>query len=194
MTLHPVRSEKDSATLRTGGVYVALGSNTAFEINKDHHLEGARLFRSVLHELKRFDVQTLSTSNVWSSPAWPDPTQNEFKNAVVELDPGRLCAQDLMLLLLEVEARFGRVRTTNWGQRTLDLDLIDFRGEVIVEERQDGLVCPHLRAHERSFVLGPLKEIAPDWVHPVFLVHIDNLIPPAMSNWPAHVDSPLCLD
>ena len=185
MTLHPVRSEKDSATLRTGGVYVALGSNTAFEINKDHHLEGAGLFRSVLHELKRFDVQTLSTSNVWSSPAWPDPTQDEFKNAVVELDPGRRSAQDLMLLLHQLEEKFGRTRSKRWSSRTLDLDLIDFRGQVIVEEDADGLVCPHLRAHERAFVLAPLAEIAPDWTHPVLLLSIVELLQRAQKEWPA---------
>lgn len=194
MTLQPVESELGSNSHKTGGVYVALGSNTAFESKNGHRLEGAELFKSVLHELKGSNVQTLSTSTVWSSPAWPDPTLNEFKNVVVELDPGKLSAQDLMLLLLKVETRFGRIRSSRWGQRTLDLDLIDFRGQVIVEEREGGLVCPHLRMHERSFVLGPLGEIAPDWVHPVFMKAIEDYLPNALKDWPAHKGEPLIID
>lgn len=70
----------------------------------------------------------------------------------------------VMEALKDVEARFGRVRTTANAPRTLDLDLIALGRRVI--DRPD-LKLPHPRAHLRRFVMGPLAEIAPDWRHPV---------------------------
>lgn len=49
--------------------------------------------------------------------------------------------------------------------RVLDLDLIAWGDVVIADDR--GLTVPHPRAHERGFVMGPLAEINPDWVHPI---------------------------
>lgn len=83
-----------------------------------------------------------------------------------------------------IEAELGRVRQGRWGERTMDLDLIAASDQVIpnVEiwqqwhdldpKRQqeiapDQLIIPHPRMQDRSFVLGPLMDIAPDWVHPV---------------------------
>ena len=62
-----------------------------------------------------------------------------------------------------VEAEHGRVRTTHWGDRTLDLDLIDYGGQVSADAR---LVLPHPRAHERAFVLQPWLDVDPDAVLP----------------------------
>ena len=65
--------------------------------------------------------------------------------------------------LLRVEAAFGRERGAANDPRTLDLDLIAY-GRTVVDE--PGLTLPHPRAHERRFVMGPLSEVAPDWIHP----------------------------
>ena len=67
---------------------------------------------------------------------------------------------------MEIEIDFGRLRTTPNAARPLDLDIIDFDGRI--QQEPDGVVLPHPRLHERAFVLHPLSEIAPDWVHPVF--------------------------
>jgi 2-amino-4-hydroxy-6-hydroxymethyldihydropteridine diphosphokinase len=66
--------------------------------------------------------------------------------------------------LLEIEQLFGRVRREKWGPRTLDLDLI-FYDDLILETPE--LQIPHPRCRERTFVLLPLVEIAPDWRDPV---------------------------
>ena len=68
-----------------------------------------------------------------------------------------------MAALLEVEDAFGRRRGVANSPRTLDLDLIAF-GRVVSTD--DGLILPHPRAADRRFVMGPLADIAPDWVHP----------------------------
>ena len=172
---------------RAGGVYIALGSNKAFEDGDGARLEREDLFRSVLLALRQAGVATLAASGLWSSPAWPDPTLPEFANAVVEVDPQGRDAQALMLLLLQIEQRFGRDRSSRWGARTLDLDLIDFRGAVIVPDVEDSVICPHPRAHERSFVLAPLQQIAPDWRHPVLDAGIDELLIEANKAWPSKI-------
>jgi 2-amino-4-hydroxy-6-hydroxymethyldihydropteridine diphosphokinase len=85
--------------------------------------------------------------------------QPRFLNGVVALDT-TLPARALLELLLDVERRFGRSRegVPVQGPRTLDLDLLLYGGAEIDEP---GLQVPHPRLHERSFVLGPLAELAP---------------------------------
>ncbi|MDG2481791.1 MAG: 2-amino-4-hydroxy-6-hydroxymethyldihydropteridine diphosphokinase, partial [Alphaproteobacteria bacterium] len=67
----------------------------------------------------------------------------------------------------------GRVRRERWEARVVDLDLLDYRGMV-----HDGPapVLPHPRVHERSFVLLPLRDLAPDWCDPVSGTTIETLI------------------
>jgi 2-amino-4-hydroxy-6-hydroxymethyldihydropteridine diphosphokinase len=69
----------------------------------------------------------------------------------------------LLDALQAIEAEHGRVRTTHWGDRTLDLDLIDYGGQVSADAR---LVLPHARAHERAFVLQPWLDVDPEAVLP----------------------------
>ena len=85
-----------------------------------------------------------------------------FVNAVVlcETQSG---PDELTAILRQTEERFGRIRTLRWGPRTLDLDLLAYGDEEIV---WPWLFVPHPRLHERLFVLVPLVEIAPRWVHP----------------------------
>ena len=103
-------------------------------------------------------------SAFYRTPAWGKTDQPAFLNAVVELRT-RMPAQVLLESLLEIEARFGRVRSEaeRWGPRVIDLDLLAYGDEVI---DQPGLTLPHPRLHERAFVLVPLAEIAPGLVIP----------------------------
>jgi len=72
---------------------------------------------------------------------------------------------ELLEQLLRIEtAVFGRIRTTRWGPRRIDLDLLLHGGACIAEE---DLIVPHPRMAERRFVLQPLHDIAPDLVHPL---------------------------
>jgi 2-amino-4-hydroxy-6-hydroxymethyldihydropteridine diphosphokinase len=91
----------------------------------------------------------------------PDSHQPWFVNAVAllatDLEP-----EALLDRLLDVEARFGRVRGERNAARTLDLDLLDYDGLVVDTPR---LTLPHPRLHERRFVLEPLCEITPEWRH-----------------------------
>lgn len=82
--------------------------------------------------------------------------------------------QELIKTLLGVEADLGRVRTVKNAARVLDLDLLAYNEEIINEPPET--IVPHPRMHLRAFVLYPMSQIAPDWIHPVLKQSISELI------------------
>ena len=96
----------------------------------------------------------------------------EFVNAAAVLETS-LTAHDLLDRLLATETELNRVRTIHWGPRTLDLDLLFF-GDAIIDDRPR-LRVPHPACWYRRFVLDPLVEIAPQFVHPEKGVSIAEL-------------------
>ena len=92
-----------------------------------------------------------------------DPGSHWFLNGVVRLET-ELAPHSLLEVCREVEAALGRDHDHRGGARTMDLDLL-FYGARIIDE--GGVVVPHPRLHLRRFVLVPLVELDPDWVHPV---------------------------
>ena len=107
-------------------------------------------------------VRVGAASSLWRSTALTlegfDPDKPEYLNAVVtgstELEP-----LALLDALQGIERSLGRVRLVRWGDRTIDLDLIDYDGR---QSESPRLTLPHPRAHERDFVLAPWLEIAPE--------------------------------
>lgn len=110
------------------------------------------------------DTALVRASLLYASPAWGNEDQPPFVNAVACVQTG-LPPLDLLDALLELEARFGRVRDplVHWGPRLLDLDLLLYGGEVIDLPR---LQVPHPYLHQRAFVLVPLAEVEPDLLIP----------------------------
>jgi 2-amino-4-hydroxy-6-hydroxymethyldihydropteridine diphosphokinase len=115
----------------------------------------------------------LSTLSHWYESA-PVPISDQpwYLNAVAEATT-ELNAASTLLALHHIEWRFGRVRTERNAARVLDLDLLDFAG--MVSDASD-LALPHPRLHKRAFVLLPLGELCPDWVHPISGIMIQDLI------------------
>jgi 2-amino-4-hydroxy-6-hydroxymethyldihydropteridine diphosphokinase len=101
-------------------------------------------------------------SRWYSSAPVPASGQPRYINGVVRLE-GNADPAALLAALHAMEAKAGRVRGARDAARTLDLDIIDMAG--LVRETPDP-VLPHPRAHLRAFVLLPLRDVAPDWVHP----------------------------
>jgi 2-amino-4-hydroxy-6-hydroxymethyldihydropteridine diphosphokinase len=102
----------------------------------------------------------------------PASAQPDYVNAVAHLQ-GTADPASLLAVLLEIEAKAGRQRGVPNAARTLDLDLIDMDG--LVRSGPDPLL-PHPRAHERGFVLWPLRDVAPGWAHPTIHQSVDALI------------------
>lgn len=92
------------------------------------------------------------------TPHGIDDAAPAYLNAVVVVRSA-LTPEQLLAALHTIESDFGRVRTERWGDRTLDLDLIDFAG---LTRDSDTLTLPHPRAHERAFVLQPWAIVQPD--------------------------------
>jgi 2-amino-4-hydroxy-6-hydroxymethyldihydropteridine diphosphokinase len=103
-------------------------------------------------------TRLVNASSLYRSAPVGYAQQPDFINAVAEVETA-LSPRDLLDALLRLEAESGRTRSFPNAPRTLDLDLLLYGSEVIVEER---LSVPHPRMHERAFVLMPLVEIAPD--------------------------------
>jgi len=109
------------------------------------------------------NVMVRRVSRFIETPPHGGPPQPDYLNGAVEIQT-ELAPRQVLELLTAIEQRLGRVRAERWGPRTLDLDLLLYDHEVINEP---GLRIPHPRMHERSFVLQPLAEIAPDARHPL---------------------------
>jgi 2-amino-4-hydroxy-6-hydroxymethyldihydropteridine diphosphokinase len=135
--------------------FVGLGSNLG-----DREAQ----IRLAIDELARLPGTRLSrASSLYDSEPVGEVEQPNFLNAVAQLD-SELTARQLLWNLLLVERRLGRVRTTRWGPRAIDLDLLLY-GDLVVDEPD--LQVPHPELTRRSFVLVPLVELDPMLIHPV---------------------------
>lgn len=157
---------------------IALGANAT-------SIFGAPYFM-VLEAISRLTSDSLTmdeVSRIYRSPAFPAGSGPDFVNAVARLTTA-LSAEDLLSHLHSIEAALGRERHARWEARVIDLDLIDYDGQILPDAQTflswhdlpleaqkraapDGLVLPHPRIQDRAFVLGPLCDVAPDWLHPV---------------------------
>jgi 2-amino-4-hydroxy-6-hydroxymethyldihydropteridine diphosphokinase len=108
------------------------------------------------------DTRLTACSSLYLSKPVGFLQQPDYVNAVAALST-KLTPRSLLAGLLEIESRHGRRRDFKNAPRTLDLDLLLYDGLVMHEP---GLTLPHPRMLERSFVLVPLAEIAPDCIIP----------------------------
>jgi 2-amino-4-hydroxy-6-hydroxymethyldihydropteridine diphosphokinase len=138
-------------------ILIALGANLPSPAGPP-----AAALKAALAGLEQLGVKILRVSSLYESPAWPDPAEPAFVNAVAAVQTA-LQPVELLALLHGVETAFGRLRSVPNAPRTLDIDLLDYDGRVMT----DGLILPHPRMGDRVFVMLPLAEVAPDWRHPV---------------------------
>ena len=147
-------------------IYIGLGANIPGPAGPPRET-----LTAALAQLSAADVTIVARSRWYRSPAWPDPADPEYINAVAVLETP-LGPAELLRRLHGIEASLGRVRGTPNAPRPIDLDLLDYRGMV----EGGGPILPHPRLHQRAFVLLPLAEIAPGWRHPVSRRGIAELI------------------
>ena len=160
-------------------VLVALGGNLPTE-----HGPPRRTLEAALREMDAKGIRVVAVSRFYRTPPVSPHEQPDFVNAVAQVETD-LGSAALLAVLHEIERLFGRERRLRWYERTLDLDLLDCRGEVVEAEGARGadagigplpLALPHPGIAERGFVLVPLKDVAPDWCHPVTGKNVDALI------------------
>jgi 2-amino-4-hydroxy-6-hydroxymethyldihydropteridine diphosphokinase len=103
------------------------------------------------------DTDVLAISPVYETAPVGGPAQPDYLNAVLIISTG-LAPRDLLEAAHRIEAGFGRVRAERFGPRTLDIDVIDYDGQV---SDDPVLTLPHPRAHQRAFVLAPWHDVDP---------------------------------
>ena len=103
------------------------------------------------------DTDVLAISPLYQTAPVGGPPQPDYLNAVLLIQTG-LPPRALLQQVNGIEARFGRVRAERFGPRTLDIDIIDYDGQVSDDPE---LTLPHPRAHERAFVLLPWSDLDP---------------------------------
>ena len=153
-----------------GKILVGLGANCPGPWGSPVHA-----LRRAIAEIERRGVVVEAVSPLYETAALGAARQPPYINQVA-LIATRLPAPSLLRLLNEIERQSGRRGGRPWGARTLDLDIIDYKGLIVgrskvlkgvPRERVRPLVLPHPQLEHRPFVLKPLLDVAPDWRHPV---------------------------
>jgi len=103
-------------------------------------------------------IHIVAVSRLYSTPPWGEPDQPDFLNACAGIKTS-LSPEDLIVFVKSIEKAMKRNKTSRWGPRNIDIDLLIYEGET---RDQDKLELPHPRMRERAFVMIPLAEIAAD--------------------------------
>ena len=135
-------------------VFLGIGSNLG---DREENLAQAR------DSIEAF-VRIEAVSPVYETNAWGFEDQPAFLNQVIHIKTS-LSPQALLNRIKRIEKDLGRKKSFRWGPRLIDIDILFF-ADYIIESAS--LTIPHKELHKRAFVLVPLADIAPDFVHPVF--------------------------
>ncbi|WP_109466064.1 2-amino-4-hydroxy-6-hydroxymethyldihydropteridine diphosphokinase [Albibacillus kandeliae] len=171
------------------------GSKSLIALGSNQKLPGsdpAEILREAIVTMARGGLVIRAVSRFFATPCFPAGAGPDYVNAAV-LATGGDSPGAVLDLLHEIEAGAGRERVQRWGMRTLDLDLLDFDGRVLpdaethalwrdlpLEEQMrrapEQLILPHPRIQDRAFVLVPVMDICPDWVHPLLNLTVSEML------------------
>ncbi|GGA31028.1 2-amino-4-hydroxy-6-hydroxymethyldihydropteridine diphosphokinase [Neptunicoccus cionae] len=166
---------------------IALGSNLSNEIGAS-----VKIVEAAIDDLSSIGLFVVETSRFFRTPAFPAGTGPDFVNAVVYCETA-LSAEVVLEQLHKVEERIGRTREKRWEARVIDLDLIDYDGQIMpdiatfsqwrdlplklqLKRAPEQIILPHPRIQDRLFVLIPLRDVASNWRHPVLECTVDEMI------------------
>ncbi|HBR67918.1 MAG TPA: 2-amino-4-hydroxy-6-hydroxymethyldihydropteridine diphosphokinase [Rhodospirillaceae bacterium] len=148
-------------------IFVGLGANLPSRYGRPE-----QTVKAAIAALAAAGVEIVATSGLWRSAPVPVSDDPWYCNAVVSVRTD-ITSGALLEVLQNIEKDFGREDTARNAPRVIDLDLLVFNNEIIDTE---SLTLPHPRMHERAFVLIPLREISPEWVHPFMNKTIDEML------------------
>jgi len=156
------RIELTKSVLHT--VYLCLGTNLGDK--------AANLTRAIEHISECCGV-VCRRSGIYLSSAWGYKSENEFYNQCLKIETN-FEADELIDRLFSIEEDMGRVReSSDYKDRLMDIDILFF-DDLVMETYK--LIVPHPRIGDRRFVLVPMKELAPDHIHPLIEKTISELL------------------
>jgi len=141
--------------MKSYDVFIGMGSNVG---ERETFLQRAA---DALRAMSDFRVVWFSS--VYETDPYGNTKQGKFLNAVCQANTP-LLPGELLPRLRDVERQLGRTERERWGPREIDLDILLYDGLVVLDA---AVTVPHPEMEKRKFVLVPLREIAPDLVHPV---------------------------
>ena len=152
-------------------IFLGIGSNLSSEFgDRFKNIELAISF------LQKIAIKIIKKSSYYESFSYPNKNDPKFINIIISVETD-LEPMALMRNLILIEEKLGRKRNKKNDPRTCDIDIIDYHKKVLQFKKNDlELTIPHKGAVFRNFVLFPLREICPDWKHPVTKKNIDILI------------------
>ena len=139
-----------------------LGSNIE---NRNHYLKTA------LDAIGRKIGSIQQQSHIYETEAWGVEDQADFLNLAVKVKT-ILPPIQVLETIHQIENQLGRLRSEKWGARTIDIDIL-FYNQIVMETK--ALTIPHIQIAKRNFVLIPLLDIIPEFVHPVLEVSMEAL-------------------
>ena len=143
--------------------YILLGTNLGDKITN---------LKTAFNKISSTCGSIIIYSGIYETSPWGITDQPSFLNQVIKIGFNNT-APELLEKLLLIEKEMGRTRDVKWGERIIDLDILYFNSEIIVQEN---LKIPHPELHNRKFTLVPLTEIAAGYKHPVFNVTNQQLL------------------
>ena len=149
-------------------IIIGVGGN----INSDDGSHPIETCNKAISLFQKYSIKVKKQSKWYNSEPIPKSDQPNFFNCVV-IASTKLNEYDVLKYLHKIEAEFGRRRNKINAPRSIDLDLIDYSNKVC---KNNKLIIPHPRAHLRKFVMGPLAEINPDWIHPILKVNVLDIL------------------
>ena len=103
-----------------------------------------------------------SKSKLYATEPWGIEDQNAFLNCAMKVNT-MLSPDEVLAEISTIERKMGRIRQEKWGPRIIDIDIIFFGDQII---KNDNLIIPHPQLTNRNFVLFPLADICPEYIHP----------------------------
>ena len=111
-------------------------------------------------------------SNTYKSQSLLKDNQEDYYNIAVLAKTDKT-PQEILSITQKIEKDMGRIKLKKWGERVIDIDIIDYNREIF---KSDNLVIPHNQMIYRSFVLKPLQDIMPDYIHPELKISVHDMI------------------
>lgn len=130
------------------------------------------MLTKALSELGHSGFSIIDRSKIWETTPWGFTDQPRFLNMCVSAETG-LSPEEMIKMIKTIEGRLDRIKNVKWGPRNIDIDIIAI-DEMVIDTPE--LTVPHPYMHERAFVLIPLREVAPQFTHPMTGKTLEEMI------------------